>query len=316
MRSLLYILLFMMLALNSLAQQDPLFNKYMFNPLIINPAYAGSREALSMVLLHRSQWIGFDGAPETQTFSIHAPVAQKTFGIGATIIRDVIGPYQNFGISAIGAYRLKLGQGKLSFGLKGAAYNYVFDWNRVTYKDQEVHPLLSNNNYWVPTFDFGIRYHDRTAYAGVAFANLNQPSIGNTDPNNTLVADSITYGQKFLNNVTFTGGYAFELSNALVLKPSVLLKSSIDWKSTSFISTTDINVSILYQRTLWGGITYRTGFGMVFMLQYDVTHTWSGGVSYDFGIHKFRNVNSNSVEFFLRHDIPFRKSKVLSPRYF
>jgi type IX secretion system PorP/SprF family membrane protein len=311
MKNLLYItgLIFLLLG-DTFGQQDPLFNKYMFNPLIINPAYAGSREALSMVLVHRKQWVNFTGAPETQTFSIHAPLAQKSLGLGMTAMRDEIGPTSNLAVAGNIAYRLKLGRGKLSMGMRGIYFNYRFDWNKITYKDQEVHPILMSNNYNVFDVDAGIRYHDRTMYVGFAVAHLIRPSIGNTS-NNPIQIDSIKYGQKFLYHYTVTAGYAYEISNNIVLKPSVLIKAS-----QATISTMDITMSALIDRTLWFGATYRTGFGGVLMTQYDFTHQISIGFSCDFATNQLRGSQGVSYEVFARYDIPFRKSKVLSPRYF
>ena len=118
------------------AQQDPIYNQYMFNPLVINPAYAGSRNQMSVVILHRSQWLGFGGgAPNTQTASFHAPLLQGKVGLGAVVTRDVIGPVSRTGFSGAYAYRLRLRTGKLAIALRTGLYNYVFDWNKIDYKD-------------------------------------------------------------------------------------------------------------------------------------------------------------------------------------
>ena len=108
----------------------------MFNPLVINPAYAGSRDQMSVVILHRSQWLGFGGgAPNTQTASFHAPLLQGKVGLGAVVTRDVIGPVSRTGFSGAYAYRLRLRTGKLAIALRTGLYNYVFDWNKIEYKD-------------------------------------------------------------------------------------------------------------------------------------------------------------------------------------
>ncbi len=120
-----------LMSLLAFSQQDAQFNQYMFNPLGINPAYAGSREALSVVGLFRNQWVGFQGAPVTQTFSIHSPLAQKKMGLGFQITNDNIGPRNNVNAQVAYAYRIKLFGGQLGFGLGMGVQYLSFDWNKL-----------------------------------------------------------------------------------------------------------------------------------------------------------------------------------------
>ncbi len=113
------------------AQQDPQYSQYMFNQMAINPAYAGSREALNTVVLMRHQWTGIDGAPNTQTFTIHGPLRKKKVGLGFSVIADQIGPKKSIGALASYAYRIPLKKGNLSFGLRFGMYQYVYDWSKI-----------------------------------------------------------------------------------------------------------------------------------------------------------------------------------------
>ncbi|MBK7819130.1 MAG: PorP/SprF family type IX secretion system membrane protein [Sphingobacteriaceae bacterium] len=116
------------------AQQDPQYNLYQFNPLIINPAYAGARDGLSVVANVRNQWVGFDGSPKTNVLSCHAPILNKNVGIGFTIIGDRMGPRKMFGFSET-SYILKLNNKlKLSFGLNAGYNRYQFNYNEITFK--------------------------------------------------------------------------------------------------------------------------------------------------------------------------------------
>ncbi len=287
------------------AQQDPIFNKYMFNPLVINPAYAGSRETISTVFIHRSQWVGFKGAPTTQTLSIHAPLAQKKMGIGVGVIRDQLGPSLNYGIHLSGAYRIRMSHGKLSMGLRGVLYNYAFDWAKIEYKDLNQKPIKSS--YWLPSFDVGFRYHNKKMYAGLSFSHLNQPTINNSIQG----IDSINNPAEIVPHVNITSGYAFALSNRCVFKPSFLVNYSVNHQFAA-----DVNASVLLNNALWLGLSYRTSKIIVAMVQYDMNDKLSLGYSYDLTLSKLINQNSGSHEIFFRYEFEAKKSKQLSPRYF
>ncbi len=292
------------------SQQDPLFNKYMFNPLFINPAYAGTREAVSTVLMHRSQWLGFDGAPITQTLSIHAPMSQKKMGIGVNFMRDQIGPTTNYGILGNYAYRIRLWQGKLGFGIRAGLYNYNFFWNKLILKDEEVSPIIFNNSYWTPSFDFGVRYHDKNTYAGLTVSHINQPSLNKNMLSNSLY-DSANYAYGLIPHIKLMGGYAFEIHEGIVFKPSFLVQTS-----TSLNTIADVNASILLNNVLWAGATYRTNKTIIAIVQYDINEFWSLGYSYDIILNNLVYHNAGSHELFLRYEFEWKKSKMLSPRYF
>jgi len=100
------------------AQQDPMFTQYMFNTLSINPAYAGSADRLSAVALHRSQWVNFEGAPKTQTITVHSPLKKENISIGGSIVNDSYGPVKQTGFYLDASYRIFMGNKRLAFGLK------------------------------------------------------------------------------------------------------------------------------------------------------------------------------------------------------
>src|ERR1051325_4886865 len=117
------------------AQQDAQYSQYMFNKLALNPAYAGSREVLATTLLYRDQWTAIEGAPSTAALTVQMPLKKKKIGIGAEIISDKLGPKSVSEILFSYAYRIPLSKGKLAFGLRLGIYDYVFDWNKMDYKD-------------------------------------------------------------------------------------------------------------------------------------------------------------------------------------
>lgn len=291
----------------SFAQQNPQYNQYMFNPLIVNPAYAGSKEQLSAVVLHRSQWVGFDGAPMTQTLAIHAPFKQRSVGVGLNIINDKIGPTNNLGILAAYAYRIRAGNGKLSFGLRSGAYNYAFNWNKIDYKDQsELAGINAKTNHWIPVFDYGMRYNTHNYYVGFTMANINRPIVRVTN-----AADSLRFSSVLNRYVNVTGGYAHVISDNIVFRPSIFVKLIKGQRPSA-----DANASVLLNRNLWLGLSYRTGRTLVVITEYKISSFLSAGYSFDYAMNKLRTFNSGSHEIFVSYEVPFKKSKVLSPRYF
>ena len=111
------------------AQQEAQFSMYMFNPLSVNPAYAGSREALSITALGRNQWVNIPGAPTTATLSVHTPLVFEAVSLGLSVIQDEIGPTQNTGIYGDVSYRFNVSRkSKLAFGLKGGIDMFSADF--------------------------------------------------------------------------------------------------------------------------------------------------------------------------------------------
>lgn len=298
-------ILFVFTCFYSKAQQDPLYNQYMFNPLVVNPAYAGSREAISAVLLHRSQWVGVQGAPNTQTLSVHSPLANGKVGLGATIIRDQFGPATNTGILASYAYRLYLGESKLAFGLRTSIYNYQFNGEKIDYKDAG-ETNFSNTNYWIPSFDFGMRYYNRTFYAGLTLLYLNNPKI-------KFNGNDTTYNSAISRHVNLTAGRAFEINKDVVLRPSIMFKMTD--KGNMIL---DLNFSTLLKEVLWVGFSYRTSQSLVLIAEYNITDRFRAGYSYDMTLSKLRKSTSGSHEIFIGYDIVNIKHKprMLSPRVY
>ena len=157
----------------TMAQQDPQYSQYMFNQMAINPAYAGSKEALSATAFIRSQWTGIEGAPKTETFSIHGPLKKKKVGLGFSAIADQIGPKKSFGVLGSYAYRIQIKNGFLSMGLRAGVYQYTYNWADIKYKDQaDIYNTNNSTSKIVPTADFGLYYYTNTMYIGYSITHL------------------------------------------------------------------------------------------------------------------------------------------------
>jgi type IX secretion system PorP/SprF family membrane protein len=302
------LILTLLTGLQSFAQQDPVYSLYMFNPLGVNPGYAGSREVLSGVLIHRSQWVGFDGAPTTQAFAVNSPLKNKSMGVGLQVVNDAIGPKNVITATGIYAYRLKIGNGKLAFGLKGGIQNYSYDWAKIEYRDeQDEIPNNAAGSFIIPTFDFGVYYNTNTFYAGVALDHLNQAQY---KVSSSLSADDNP--AKVYSHITATAGKAFVLNSNLVLKSSILARG--DGQGNGNL---DLNGSVLIKQTFMAGLTVTTRSSIIVLTEFNINKNFRVGYAYD---HNFsdltKTTGAGSHEIFIGYDLSLFKSKVISPRYF
>lgn len=299
----LFYLLLLSTTLKSFAQQDPQYSLYMFNPLGVNPGYAGSRDAISGTLLHRSQWVGLDGAPTTQAFTLHAPLKNQHMALGFQLINDEIGPRTTQDISLVYAYKINLGNGKLAFGLRGGILNYQYDWGKIEYKDQDdAIPTTANENFILPNFDFGIYYNTNKFYAGVSFDHLNEPDF------KLSVIDTVSSVAKKNVNTTLTVGHAFELNKNIVLKSSTIIRAQ---NKQGHI---DLSVGFLFNNIFYLGttITHRETF--ILITEINLSKKIKIGYAFDYTTNELSSGGTHEV--FIGYDIKAFNSKVTSPRYF
>lgn len=304
----LILILTLLTALKGFAQQDPQYSLYMFNPLGVNPGYAGSREALSGVLVHRSQWVGLEGAPVTQAFSVNSPLKIKSMGLGLNVTNDKIGPKNIITATAVYAYRIKVGTGKLAFGLRGGIQNYNYNWDMIEYKDKEDQiPNTAVGSFVIPTFDFGLYYNTNTFYAGVALEHMNEAQFSFTK-----AMTETNNGAQVYSHITGTIGKAFVINNELILKTSTLIRS--DRQGNGNI---DVNASILINKTLQFGLTVNTRNSVIILTEYNITKVFRMGYAYDHNYSDLTQITgSGSHEIFVGYDFNLSKTRVTSPRYF
>lgn len=297
-----------LLSLQVAAQQGPQFNQYFFNPLGVNPAYAGSRGTMSAVAIHRSQWVGFEGAPSSESFAIHSPTRSKKMGLGIQVLNDRIGPKNTTSISGIYAYKIRMGAGNLSFGLRASLYNYAFNWDEIEYKDGTNFGSIERGKetYFTPSFDFGLYYSDQRNYVGLELTHLNEGRLG-------IQADNVNlqFASRQRAQAIFTAGRAFVFSRSITFKPSILAK--VAGNQPAFI---DLNASFLLKEKLWLGASYRRGYGAAAIVEYNVTKALRVGYSLDFAFTSLNRQNAGSHEIFIGYDLKLFRSGIISPRYF
>jgi len=297
------------------AQQDPQYSQYMFNQVVINPAYIGSREALCATMDMRKQWVAMEGSPRTGTISLHGPLPVKSIGLGGHLINESIGPVKWNAAYFDFAYRFKLGKGKLSLGLAGGLVNYNMTLSQSDYKDPgEVFP--SQNLGPKTAFDVGtgFYYYTNSFYIGGSVTHVNRPNLYKdvTYYTNAASVKDTSYINFNLRPHSFLYfGKGFLINENLVINPSVILKND----NTQSVGTFDVNCNFLIKKKLWLGLSYRSGYGLVGLVQYNVTEQFKVGYSYDYGFNRIGIVGRGSHEIMLGYNFNIFKSKMLSPRY-
>lgn len=297
------IIVIALLSLSSaFSQQLPQFTQYMYNTISINPAYAGSRETLSFVGLHRRQWVGIDGGPTTSTASLHTPLRNEKVGLGFSFINDELG-YQNFTyLYADFSYTVQVGQKtKLAFGLKGGFTSYSVD-QELLIAEPDDPAIFGIQNRFSPNIGAGAFLHTNKWYLG-----LSTPRILNTD--------DVDGDIQALERVSYylTGGYVFDLTETVKLKPAALIKAT-NGAPISY----DLTANFLFNEKLWLGVGYRINEATAAfsgIVDFQVSQQLRIGYAYDHPISDIRPYSSGTHELLLMYE--FKKSKrVKSPRYF
>ena len=297
-------------SLSANAQQTPMYTHYMYNTLVINPGYAGSRDALTITALHRSQWVDFKGAPITQTLTIHSPLRNEHLGVGLSISNDKIGPTNNTSVFVDFAYMMQLTKkSKLALGLSGGAN--IFQASLSTLQlDEQVDPVFQNSitNHVAPNFGFGMYYSRERFYAGISSPDLlqNNYSVVSESNGNTLVA-------KEQRHYFFIAGSMIKITDNLAFKPTTFVKVT-----TGAPIQADVTASFIIMKKLLLGAMYRTGDAFGALVGVDITEQFHVGYSFDYsyGLKTFK-YNKGSHEIVLRYDfIKADKKQIHSPRYF
>jgi type IX secretion system PorP/SprF family membrane protein len=303
MRTKILIFALMLTCYTGFAQQDAQYTQYMYNTININPAYAGSRGVMSIFGLHRTQWVGIDGAPTTNAFSLNTPINNSNLGLGLSVVNDRIGPTSDNTISADISYTVPMSEDyKMSFGIKASGNMFNLDTNKLRPQDQNDPNLQNFNNEFTPNFGAGVYLHSDKLYFGLSVPNFLQDSKFND--NEVAV---------FEERMTFytIGGYVFDLSQSIKFKPAFLTKVV-----TGSPLQVDVSANFLFYDKLMLGGAYRWDAAVSALAGFQVTDGLFIGYSYDMDTTRLRNYNSGSHEIFLRFELFNKVSKMVSPRFF
>jgi type IX secretion system PorP/SprF family membrane protein len=303
MKTKILIFALMLTCFTGFAQQDAQFTQYMYNTININPAYAGSRGVMSVFGLHRTQWVGLDGAPTTNAFSLNTPINYSNIGIGLSVVSDKIGPTKDNTLSADVSYTIPTSETyKLSFGIKASANMFNLDTSLLNPANANDPNLQNFNNEISPNFGAGIYLHSDKLYLGVSVPNFLQDSKYN-DNAVAVFQERMTF--------YFIGGYVFDLSQSVKFTPAILTKAV-----TGSPLQVDTSANFLFFDKLMLGGAYRWSAAFSAMAGFQITDGLFIGYSYDMETTELKNYNSGSHEVFLRFELFSKVSKMVSPRFF
>jgi type IX secretion system PorP/SprF family membrane protein len=278
-----------------------LYSHYTYNGLAINPAYAGSHDMLSVSVSHRSQWMGFEGAPAYNILGVHAPYKDTKMGLGLLVMNESMGLRKYTGIYLNYAHRITLGRGKLALGLKAGLGTGKFE--QTDLGDGDIIFSKNTSSFLLPNFGVGAYYYSKKFYAGLSIPLL----LGYK----TTETGEVTVYHDFKKYAYYlTAGVNIDIAQNWQVKPSALVEYD---KAGGVIA--DVGVGLLYREAYSVGISYRSKQAIVMLLDYKVTNQLRVGIAYDYGISALNSYNRSSMEIALEYNFGY-KIKASNPTIF
>lgn len=286
------------------AQHSGLMSQYMFNGLLINPAYAGSLNTLAINVNYRTQWTGFEGAPASQALTIHGPFTNNKLAFGGLITREEVGVSTEIAARGVIAYRLKLDKAKLRFGLGGGVGVMNSRWSDVV-TDELDDPLFATDAPATirPIVSAGVFYEQNNFYAGYSLPALMRYEFQSPEE----VKSQFSLGQA---EHIFTAGYVHKYNRYVVIKSSFLFRAN---PTTG--AQVDINTNVIFKNKIWTGLSYRLNESVIALLEYQLNHQLRIGYSYDYGLGEISRYSAGSHEIMLTW-VFSKQSFARTPRYF
>lgn len=325
MKRILLQILMLFIPMLAMAQHEIIYSQYMFNNLLINPAYAGYKEDININLLNRNQWVGIKGAPITQSLIADgAFFNNNNVGLGLSVLNDKVGLQGQTAVMANYAYRLPVGQeGRLSFGLGVGAVQFSLNSQNAVVGDITDATFSGAQTHISPDARIGIYYSDDRFYAGLSANNLLTDAL---NKNNARLKDVVLPPI----HLFLTVGGIVDVNNDVKFKPSLMLRD--DPKNQGNF---DINASFLLKEVLWIGGSYRMGVDMwkktnntsptfqqnslVGLVEVFVAKKFRIGYAYDYSLSELNTYSSGSHELSLGLIIGnknYRNTALTTPRYF
>jgi type IX secretion system PorP/SprF family membrane protein len=286
MKKLTIIFLFFAGSLSSaLSQQSPHFTQYMFNDFVINPAIAGTNDFYQIRSNHRFQWMGLTDPPMTNTLSFYGPSGKMPMGFGAYFYNDVTGPTSRTGLTGAYAYNIAITREiRLSGGLSFGLMQYKLDGTQLNPKDATdlaIQPIV--NSSYLPDASAGFYLYAKNFYSGFSVSQL---------LNNKLKIYEVKNGlNKLKSHFYLTGGYKYKINKDFAAEPSIIIKVTSP-RAFQF----DLTARLIYQKTFWGGLSFRMKDAVSLLLGYNYEDKFSFGYAYDMGINGLKKFNSGSHE--------------------
>lgn len=295
-------------ALLSKGQQDPMYTQYIFNLQTINPAYVGSWQTVGITALAREQWVGLQGHPTTQTFSLQSPLRSENVGVGLNVMLDKVGLEKRLSVSFDYSYLILLSDiTKLRFGLKGGFTNYSNNLTAYSqYPDNQSDPLYQQNieNKFMPNFGFGIYLSSEKYYLSLSLPKIVQGNY-QLNTNNSITTTSE------MRHLYFAGGMVFTLTDNIKFKPNFMTQTVA---GAPFLY--DLSANFLFAEKFWVGGMYRSGDAIGVIAQWILNKNLRFGYAYDFTTTDLQNFHNGIHEVMISYEFTFSKRQYVSPRYF
>ncbi|UII26252.1 type IX secretion system membrane protein PorP/SprF [Fulvivirga maritima] len=284
------------------AQQDPVYSQYMFNMLTINPAYAGNREVLSVTSIYRSQWRNIEGGMNTQLFTADVGLKNKKVGLGLQVFNDNVEIIRNTGFYAMYSYKIRLNKGVLNFGIQAGAVKFKANYNQLQLYDYNDPAFMDNQNEFRVNFGAGLFYNTDRFYVGFSVPHL-------TGQGRVEVAESSQNIYEQSNHWFLTGGYVFDISPDIDLKPSFLLRA-VNGAPLHY----DIGTTVWLMNLAAVGVSYRSSEVVVGMLELQLIPQLRIGYAYDLTLSELGRHSTHEI--MLRYEFGYSKKDLVSPRFF
>lgn len=305
MNRLLTIVFLLVFPIKILGQMLPISDHYLYNSLSINPAFAGSHEALSATISYRNQWVGFTDSPKSRILSVHSPVFHDRLGLGVLVENNSIGIFSQTNMMANYAYRMEVHNGKLAMGLGVGITSYNIDWNNLLAADSDDELLVNNPaSALLPNFSVGVYYYSKKYFFGISLPLFISHKINNETGKYRLKNDFSRY------NYFLTGGYEMKLGNQISILPSVLVK----YHSGNPVQF-DYNAQLNFKDRIWVGLGYRNRDMLVGLLQVQLNYQIRMAYSHNYNIGEIGKYLNGSHEFLISYVFSYER-KVVGPRHF
>ncbi len=294
--------------MQSNAQQDPQYTMHMYNTQVVNPAYLGSTEAVHFGFLMRSQWVDFEGSPQTGSFTISSPVGRRNkTALGLSIVSDVIGPTTEQSLTADYGYTFYNDYGsKITLGLKAGVSNLQVDYSILNLANTSDEQFSENTSLLSPQIGAGIYYNNDRFYAGFSVPNFLKTKHYEVNGSVFASAEAKERMHYFL-----IAGYVFDINDAIKLKPAGMVKivrgSPIQM---------DLSANIYFNEKITFGAAYRLDAAISAIAGFALSDRAFVGFAYDYQTTAIQQFSSGSYEMILRFTIPRKGERILTPRFF
>lgn len=274
------------------AQQRPVVSQYMYNGMVLNPAYAGSTNDFNAAVMHRDQWVNVDGAPSFQAFTAHTPLFSNRIGVGLMATRDQVGVHTDYGFYASYAYKIQMARGYLAMGLQGGFNNRKSDFNQLLLRDVNDNYLSGVVRKFNPNFGTGVYYYNKRMYVGGSIPHILKNKVFDVS------FQDIVSEAKSPRYYYVTGGMVFDLTSNVKILPAALLRIS-----GNQALGIDLNCNLIFEDVVYAGVSYRSGDSMTLLTQLVLNENLRLGYAYDMITSDLNQYTNGSHEIMLNYRI-------------